>query len=170
MNQLDIIRKRCSIRRYNTRAVEQEKIDYILEAGRLSPSACNNQPWYFITAQSAADRSKILEAYPREWARPVPLFILICGDHSQSWKRPADGKDHLDIDAGIAAAQICLAATEQDLGTCIICHFDVDLPKQYFNLPEAVEPLIIISVGYPDDPELFGTTPKIRKELKDIML
>ncbi|MDR2534080.1 MAG: nitroreductase family protein [Tannerellaceae bacterium] len=169
MNLLELIRKRCSIRRYNPQAVEQEKIDYILEAGRLSPSACNNQPWYFIAAQSDGDRSKILEAYPREWAKPVPLFILICGDHSQSWKRPADGKDHLDIDAGIAAAHICLAATELELGTCIICHFDVPLVKQRFNLPEAIEPIIIISVGYPDDPALFHTTPKRRKDLKEIL-
>ncbi|MDR0538595.1 MAG: nitroreductase family protein [Tannerellaceae bacterium] len=170
MNLLDIIRKRCSIRNYSKSPVEESKINYILEAARLSPSACNNQPWRFILAQGSDTIRKIIESYPREWAKTAPLFIIICGDHTQSWKRPSDGKDHIDIDAGIACAQICLAATEVKLGTCIICHFNAPLIKSSLNLPDNIEPLIIISIGYPSEATLFETTPKKRKAMEEILI
>lgn len=140
-----------------------------MEAARMAPSACNFQPCRYIIAQDR-DAEKVTEAYPREWTRTVPLYIIICGDHSHSWKRPADGKDHIDIDAGIAAAQICLAATEEELGSCIICHFDLPRLKILFNLPDHIEPLIIISIGYPADASVFETTPKRRKAIEEIML
>jgi nitroreductase len=114
-------------------------------------------------------RKNLHACYPREWMKPIPLFIVICGDHSQSWKRPADGKDHLDVDAGIVTEHICLAAAEKDLGTCIICHFDVSRLHKAFHLPASVEPVAIISIGYPADPELFVQTPKQRKPAGDLI-
>lgn len=94
---------------------------------------------------------------------PVALFIVLCGDRKQSWKRPSDGKDHLDVDAGIVTEHICLAAAEQGLGSCIVCHFNAPLLHASFNLPESVEPLVIIPIGYPSDPDVFARTPKNRK-------
>ncbi|MDR1937104.1 MAG: nitroreductase family protein [Tannerellaceae bacterium] len=169
MNTLELIRKRCSIRQYSSTPVEEDKIEYLLEAARLAPSACNNQPWYFLVVTEEEGRRKLYECYPREWVKPVPLFIVVCGDHSQSWKRPADGKDHLDVDAGIVTEHICLAAAEIELGTCIICHFDVSRLHAAFHLPGQVEPVAIISTGYPADPELFAKTPKRRKPASEVV-
>ena len=86
MSFLELARKRCSIRKYAPKNVEQEKIDYILEAARLAPSAVNYQPWYFVWVQSAEGKAKLQEFYPREWFKQAPYYLIVCGDHQQSWK------------------------------------------------------------------------------------
>ena len=72
MSFLELARKRCSIRKYAPKNVEQEKIDYILEAARLAPSAVNYQPWYFVWIQSAEGKAKLQECYPRELFKQAP--------------------------------------------------------------------------------------------------
>ncbi|MDR2120632.1 MAG: nitroreductase family protein [Tannerella sp.] len=166
----DLIRKRCSIRNYSAKAVEPEKLDYVLEAARLAPSACNFQPWCFVVIQSAEAKAKIQACYPRDWFKSAPLYILVCSDHNQSWKRPSDSKDHADIDVSIAAEHICLAAVEQGLGTCWVCHFDVRQCAESFGLPLGVEATVIIPIGYPADPELFEQAKKKRKPAAEIIV
>lgn len=168
MNALELMRKRCSIRQYAPTPVENEKTEYLLEAGRLAPSAVNYQPWYFLLIQETEGCEKIRRCYPREWFRSAPAYLVVCGDHSQSWKR-GDGKDHADIDVAIATEHICLAAAEQGLGTCWVCNFDTELCKQLFHLPETVEPVVIIPFGYPADENLFASTPKKRKASEEIV-
>lgn len=92
MNLLELAQKRCSIRKYASSPVEDEKLAYILEAGRMAPSAVNFQPWYFVIIRQEAGRAKIQECYAREWFRSAPLYILVCGDHSQSWNVLRIGK------------------------------------------------------------------------------
>ena len=103
MNFLELTKRRCSVRKYASRPVETEKLDYILEAARMAPSAVNYQPWCFLVIKSDKGREKIQACYPREWFKQAPCYIVVCGDHAQSWKR-ADGKDHMDIDAAIGRA------------------------------------------------------------------
>ncbi|MCD8044373.1 MAG: nitroreductase family protein [Tannerellaceae bacterium] len=170
MNLLDLSRKRCSIRQYQTVPIEEEKIAYILETARLAQSAVNYQPWYFLVIQQEEQRNKVTECYPREWMKPAPLYIVVCGDHTQSWKRGNDGKDHLDIDAGIVTEHICLAAAELNLGCCCVCNFDKDLFCKHFNVPTHIEPIAIIPIGYPTDPDLFTKIPKKRKPLEEIVV
>lgn len=168
MKFIELARKRCSIRSYSPEPVEQDKLQYILESARLAPSAVNFQPWFLLVLDGEEERRKAQECYTREWFRPAPVYIAVCGDHRQSWKRGFDGKDHLDIDMGIVIEHICLAAAEQELGTCIICHFDAPLFSRLFKLPEGVEPVTLIPIGYPADPDLFSRTAKKRKELQEI--
>ncbi|MDR1332668.1 MAG: nitroreductase family protein [Tannerella sp.] len=163
MQLIDLIRKRCSVRSYSPAPVEQEKLDYVLEAARLAPSACNLQPWRFVVIRSAEARAKAQACYEREWFRSAPLYILVCSDHSRSWKRPSDGKDHADIDVSIAAEHICLAAAEQGLGTCWVCHFDAKRCAESFGLPDGIEAAILIPLGYPSAPDVFERTPKMRR-------
>ena len=75
MSFLELARKRCSIRKYAPKNVEQEKIDYILEAARLAPSAVNYQPWYFVWVQSAEGKAKLQECYPREMVQASALLL-----------------------------------------------------------------------------------------------
>ena len=145
MNFLELTKRRCSVRKY-----------------------ASYQPWCFLVIKSDKGREKIQACYPREWFKQAPCYIVVCGDHAQSWKR-ADGKDHMDIDAAIAAEHICLAAAEQGLGSCWVCNFDVALCRQQFGLPPTVEPVVLIPVGYPEDEVLFEATPKHRKEFVDIV-
>lgn len=168
MNFLELVKKRCSIRKYAPTTVEPEKIDYILEAARLAPSAVNFQPWHLVLVQSDEGKAKLQACYGTEWFKKVPYCLIVCGDHKQSWKR-GDQKDHMDIDVAIAAEHICLAAAEQGLGTCWVCNFNTELCREAFNIPEAVEPVVLIPFGYPSDPALFDETPKKRKPIEEII-
>ena len=169
MNLMQLINKRCSVRNYSDTPVEKEKIEYLLEAARLAPSATNAQPWKFLLITSPEQLGKVYSCYPREWIKNAPACIIIYVDHAQSWKRASDGKDHADIDAAIAAEHICLAAAEQDLGSCWVCNFNTELCRELFPQNETLEPVIWIPFGYPKDPEVFTNTPKKRKKLDEII-
>jgi nitroreductase len=87
---------------------------------------------------------------------------VLCGNHSESWKR-IDGKDHCDVDIAIAADHMTLAATDLGLGTCWICNFDREACAGALALPDHMEPIVILSIGYPADkadPERHGSKRK----------
>lgn len=169
MDILTLARIRCSVRDYSPRAIEREKLEYILETARLAPSAVNFQPWYFIVIREKTNREKLQSCYDRDWFGTAPAYIIVCADHSVSWKRKSDGKDHGDIDAAIAAEHICLAAAEQELGSCWVCNFDVQKCREIFELPDSIEPVVLIPVGYPADPEVFVYTQKKRKAFNEVV-
>lgn len=162
----DLIVNRYSCRKYTPAPVPRDKVLTLLDAARLAPSACNRQPWRFVVVDTPAQREKIVASYSRDWVAPVQTFIVACGVHDEAWHR-ADGKDHTDVDVAIAVEHICLAAASLGLGTCWICNFDVPQVTEALALPEGVEPIAIIPVGYPD-PEL-KTPEKHRKELDEIV-
>lgn len=148
MNLLHLIETRYSVRAYSDREVEAEKLNYILECARLAPSACNRQPWRFVVVRSAAKRSALHACYDRPWFAEAPLYIAVCADTAQSWKRTPDGKDHADVDAAIAAEHICLAAAEQGLGTCWICNFDPARCDAVLELPAEWRTVALFPIGY----------------------
>lgn len=166
---LSISRFRCSVRDYSPRAIEREKLEYILETARLAPSAVNYQPWVFIVIREAENKCKLQSCYNRDWFKSAPAYILVCGNHNESWKRKTDEKDFCDIDVAIATEHLCLAATEQELGTCWVCNFDANLCKKSFNLPDHLEPIVIVPIGYPADPNVFSSTLKKRKAFNEIV-
>lgn len=158
MDFLELTRKRFSARSYKSDAVEQEKLDYIMECARLAPSAVNYQPWHFLLIKSEAQRQKMQQCYNREWFAGAPVYIVVCVDSAAAWVRKADNKNHGDIDAAIAAEHICLAATALGLGSCWVCNFDVELLQANFRLPAGRCPVAVIPVGYVDEmPERSST-------------
>ena len=162
---LDLVKARYSVRSYTDQAIEKEKLDYIMECVRLAPSAVNFQPWKFYIVESDEAKSKLCQCYTREWFTTAPLYIMACADLSQSWKRRHEGKDHADVDISIAVEHLCLAATEQGLGTCWVCAFDAALCKTLFDLPEHIEPIALIPLGYPAD----EAKEKSRKAMEEIV-
>ncbi|MDE5422620.1 nitroreductase family protein [Ancylomarina sp. DW003] len=150
MNLLNTIKDRYSVRAYLDKKVEDEKLMQILEAGQYAPSAVNFQPWHFIVIREKENHDKFSHIYHREWFKEAPVYIVICSDHSKSWKRAEDEKDHADIDAAITTDHMTLQATELGLGTCWICNFHVQKCREYFDLPDHIEPVSILSLGYPD--------------------
>ena len=145
---LDLVKKRYSVRNYLDKTVEEEKLNYILECGRLAPSAANYQPWHVIIVRDTALKQKIATTYNRPWFSQAPVILIICGNHGAAWKR-ADGKDHTDIDAAIIVDHMTLAAAEMGLGTCWICNFDAAACHSILNLPENWEPIVLLPLGYP---------------------
>ena len=158
---------RYSCRAYTQRAVSREDILAVIDAARLAPSACNRQPWRFIVVQSEPGLAAVSAAYPREWLKPVGTFIVACGDHSAAWHRTADDKDHTDIDVAIATEHICLAATARGLDTCWICAFDSPALATALGLPDHIEPIAIIPLGYADTQT--AAPGKNRKSLDEIV-
>jgi len=160
---LDIIKNRYSCRAYTDEAVSNEQLDYIKECVRLAPSAVNKQPWHFRIITADDDKEKVRQCYDREWFYTAPMYIIASVMHNEEWVR-ADGKAHGNIDIAIAVEHLCLAATEQGLGTCWVCNFDLQKMHSLFNMPEEEEPAVIIPLGHPAK----DITPKKRKETDDI--
>lgn len=148
MEFLTLANKRYSCRNYQAAQVENDLLMKVLEAGRVAPSAVNFQPWHFIVIREALNREKVCSCYKREWLRTAPVIIVICGDHSASWKR-GDGKDHCDIDIAITVDHMTLQAAELGLGTCWVCNFDANKLSGLMNLPDNLEPVVILPLGYP---------------------
>jgi nitroreductase len=148
MSFLELAKKRCSVRKYRDAEVEEEKLRQMLEAGRIAPSAVNFQPWYFIVVRDEALRRQVGSSYKRDWIVQAPVIIVICGDHKLAWKR-FDGKDHCDIDVSIAIDHMTLAAADLGLGTCWVCAFNHQVIREVFKLPEHIEPIALLPIGYP---------------------
>jgi len=166
---IDIAKSRYSCRKYDSRPVEREKLELILEAGRVAPSAVNFQPWHFYVIQGADELAKIHQVYHREWFRTAPTVIVICGDHSTAWKRKEDGKDHCDIDAAITTDHMTLQATELGLATCWICNFYPEKTTKLLKLPDHMEPVVLLPVGYPLDHVDPDRHDEKRKPLSEIV-
>lgn len=158
MDFIDLAKKRCSVRSYTDRKVEPEKMEKILEAAHVAPTAANLQPIHLIAVQGQEGLSKIGRAANIYGA---PLAIIVCADHQKAWIRPFDKKQTSDIDASILTDHMMLQATELGLGTVWICYFKPDVLRAEFNLPADLEPINILAVGYSDsgtgDPNRFDT-------------
>ncbi len=148
MTFMELARARFSCRSYDSRMVEEEKILSVLEAARIAPSACNNQPWFFIVVRDPEQRKLLNQVYPRDWFKGAPVAIVACGSHAESWKRN-DSKDHCDVDIAIAVDHMTLQATSLGLGTCWICAFDAAKCSKLLGLPSNLEPIVLLPLGYP---------------------
>jgi nitroreductase len=165
MDFSQLITSRFSVRSFTKQLVAKEIILKILDAARMAPSAVNFQPWHFIVLTEGQNLHEIHEVYPREWFKQAPVCIVVCADHNQSWVRKSDGKDFADVDIAIAVDHLVLKATELGLGTCWVCNFDVKLTREKLHLPDFIEPLVLVPLGYTTSeiPE------KLRKPLTEIV-
>lgn len=148
MEFLNIAKQRFSVRSYTNQKVEQEKLDKILEAAHVAPTAANLQPVHLIIVQSEEGLAKIGKAANVYGA---PLAIIACADHDKAWVRPFDKKQASDIDASILTDHMMIQATELGLGSVWICYFKPDILKQEFHLPDNLEPVNILAIGYSDE-------------------
>lgn len=130
MNFLDIAKTRYSVRSYKDKRVEKEKLEQILEAAHVAPTAANLQPVRLLVVQEKEGLDKIGEAAN---IYSAPLAIIVCSDHSIAWKRPFDNKQTTDIDASIVTDHMMLEATELGLGTVWVCYFKPDIIKKEFE-------------------------------------
>ncbi|MFO7999849.1 MAG: nitroreductase family protein [Marinilabilia sp.] len=161
-----LIRTRYSARKYKPEAISEKLLNEVLDAGRMAPTAVNKQPFLFIVVNKKDKLKELYEAYPREWFATAPSVIVVCADHSSSWKRGNDGKDHADIDAAIATDHMTLRAAELGLGTCWVCNFDPEKAAQTLNLPGHIEPAVLLPIGKPEEVE--GPLKK-RKALSELV-
>ena len=170
MNFREIAESRYSCRKYDeTRAVEQEKLDAILESGILSPSACNSQPYHITvcTGEKAKAAGKCAQGMGmNSFATEAPVVLVIS---EKPYNRTAavgaklKHNDYRSIDIGILTAYLTAEATAQGLGTCILGWFDNDKLKKLCALEGDVR--LLVTVGYPAD----TLRPKKRKDKEELV-
>ena len=148
MDLKQVISIRRSIRAYKSDPVAPEKIDAILQAGRLAPSACNLQPWAFVLVTDHDRRQAFLKVYKQEWLCQAPVILVVCADTEKAWKR-WDGQEYWQVDAAIATQNMISAATAEGLGTCWIAAFNEPECAKLLGLPEHIRPVAITPIGYP---------------------
>jgi nitroreductase len=148
MDFLELAKTRYSVRSYTDRKVEQEKLEKILFAAHVAPTAANLQPVKLIVVQGEEGLEKIGKAAN---IYNAPLAIIVCADHTKAWKRPFDGKQTVDIDASILTDHMMLEATELGLGSVWICYFKPNVIKQEFQLSDELEPINILAIGYSNE-------------------
>lgn len=170
MDFYKLILIRRSIRKYKSTPVEEEKLNRILEAARIAPSACNRQPWHFILIKDEETKKNLKKAEvylspnERDWFYTAPVIICVCGESSKSWIRK-DGKDYRDVDVAISFDHLILAATAEGLGTCWIGAFDPVAAKEVLGIPEGIEPIAFTPLGYPDE----SPQARERKSINEII-
>ena len=147
MDFLSLAKKRYACRSYKKQAVEQEKLDLILEAGRVAPTGANRQPQRLVVVRSQEGMERLARC-TRDFGAPVA--IVVCADTTQAWTRKYDGKQVGDIDASIVTDHMMLCATSIGLNTLWICMFKPDAVREEFGLPEGIEPVNILLIGYGD--------------------
>ena len=159
MDFITIAKTRCSIRSYTDKKVERSKLEKILEAAHVAPTAANLQPVHLIAVQSEDGLAKIGKAANIYGA---PLAIIVCADHNKAWVRPFDQKQTGDIDASILTDHMMLQATELGLGSVWVCYFKLDVLRREFGFPANLEPVNILAIGYAGenftDPERHSQT------------
>lgn len=168
MEFIQIVKKRYSCRSYKKDKVEEEKLDLILEAAHVAPTGANRQPHQLLVIKSEEGIKKLSKAADIYGA---PLAIVVCADESKAWKRPYDGKRLTDIDASIVTDHMMLQATELGLGTVWVCYFKPDVLKEEFDMPDNLEPINILVIGYANDKSLgMDRHKETRKPLSDIII
>ena len=165
MKFVELALKRYSVRAYKPEPVEDEKLQIVLSAARLAPTAANRQPFQLVVVHTAGREAELSRIYHRPWFFQAPLIICACSLPSEGWTRTSDNVNYNLVDVAIAVDHLTLAATELGLGTCWIAAFNVAMAHQVLGIPPEVEPVILTPLGYPaDQPPI-----KLRKPLSELV-
>lgn len=170
MNFMEIAKNRQSCRSYEIgREVEQEKLDAVLEAGRLAPSACNGQPYHITVCrgESAAEVAKATQSMGmNKFASQAPVMLVLSEENyvkSAALGAKMKHNDYRSIDIGIVCAYLTAEAAAQGLGTCILGWFEDEKVRKICGLSHPVR--LVITLGYPAD----TLRDKKRKDLNTLV-
>ena len=178
MDFLEIMRKRYSCRAFDPeKSVSREDLLKIVEAGRLTPSGCNSQPWTFIVVDSPEAKEKLCDALVLEggasgapWRHQVSAFIMLVEQPARVMKCVVDYyKDSQRFapgDLGAACMNMCHEAYSLGLGTCIIGMNDQAKLEEYFHIPQGRQVRMVLAVGY--DANGGPAFEKVRKDLSEV--
>jgi nitroreductase len=171
---LELVQSRQSDRSYSDKPVEKEKIERILQAARLAPSACNAQPWKFIVVTDPGKRIQVADATASKllsmnhFTKQASVQLVLIEENANftstvgGW---ATNKHYPHIDLGIVASHICLAAADEGLGSCIIGWCDEKKVQKALEIPKNKRVMLVILLGYSN--QLLRE--KKRKEMNEIV-
>jgi len=150
MAVLDVVRRRYSVRSYLDKPVEKAKLESILDAARLAPSAKNFQEWRFVVVQDSVVRQRLMVAANNQsFVGQAPVVMVCCANQAEYVMRC--GQLAYPIDVAIAMEHMALQAVEEGLGTCWIGSFYEDQVKKVLGIPAAVRVVELMALGYPAD-------------------
>ena len=164
MEYQELIQKRYSVRAYKPDPIEEDKLEKVLNAARLAPTAANRQPFQILVIHTDGKKEALKKIYRKDWFVQAPLLICAVGIPGKSWVRD-DMRRYLDVDVAIVMDHLILAAASVGLGTCWIGAFDAGAAREVLGLPEGVEPVAFTPLGYAAD--MLGS--KKRKVLSDLV-
>jgi len=170
---LELCQRRQSCRNFSSKIVEHEKLVRCSEAGRLTHSACNAQPWSFIVVE-APEKVELVGKFCQQlnqnsYITRAKAFIIILEEHavlSPVIRCFIDSQYYAKGDLGAATAYVCLEATEQGLGSCIVGLYDREKICSLLNIPIEKQFGAVIALGYPSDENI---RPKNRKAFDDVV-
>jgi nitroreductase len=170
-----LIKNRQSVRRYQDKPVEREKIEKLIQSVHLAPSACNSQPWKLIIVDEPELKNEVAKATFNKtisinrFATEAPVIAVLVIEKAKPIAQIGGfikNQEYPQYDIGIAAAHFCLQAEELGLGTCMIGWFDEKKIQQLLNIPKKRKIGLLITLGYP--PEEYKLRKKIRKSTDEI--
>ena len=163
MTLMEAMKGRRSIRAYDSKPIEKEKLEAVLEAARIAPSARNRQKWQFIVVTDPEVKEKMVDACNNQPSvQQAPAVIVACGQEPgfMSCGQPVE-----TIDVSIAFSFIILKAYEEGLGTCWLGNFNKDKVKAVLNIPDGVSVVAVTPMGYPAE----NPDARPRKSLEEIV-
>lgn len=149
MEFIALAKERYSVRKFSEKAIEKEKLDLVLKAGQLAPTAVNFQPQRILVINSESALAKLKECTPYHFNAPAAL--LVCYDKTVSWERKYDNKNSGEVDASIVATHMMLEAAEIGLGSTWVMNFDPEKMRETYHIPNNFESVVLLVMGYPAD-------------------
>jgi len=147
MDFLNFASGRYSVRKFLDRPLEQVHIEQLLACAHIAPTGCNYQPQRILVLRSPEAMEKLRGCTKCHF--DAPNAMLVCYERSESWVRKYDGALSAPVDAAIVATHIMLMAHSLGIGTCWVMHFDPQAVRKAFAIPETVEPVALLPMGYP---------------------
>ena len=147
---MDVIESRKSIRSYKPQNIEEEKLEYILQAFRKAPSAKNIQPWKLVIVKDRKRKNDLAIACNNQtFIAEAPIIVVACAKEDEAYGTMGGYMNSYPVDLALALEHLILAAAEQGLGTCWIGSFKEKLVKDLLGIPKNVRVVALTPVGYP---------------------
>ena len=166
MDFKQLCKNRYSVRSFSNLPIEKEKLDYVLDCGRIAPTAKNNQPVRILILQSKYALEKAKQCSPCTFNSPCVL--IFCTDTDLCFNATDGSRTSADIDATLLGSQVMLACTEQGLGSCFVLLFDVKKTKELFDLPKNIKPIFYLPIGYPAEDAIINYRHNQRHSIEEI--
>lgn len=144
-----LISERYSVRKFKHEHLSQDTINEIIAAAHKAPTGCNFQPQRILVLNTDESLQKLKECTKCHFNAPTAM--LVCHNKDESWKRVYDGALSSPVDAAIVTTFMMLEAQNLGIGTCWVMHFNPVAMKETFNIPENIEPVALLVMGYPAD-------------------
>ena len=164
----ELAANRYSVRSFDQKGIEPEKLAQVLEAGRVAPTAHNDQPQRIKVITAAEELAKVDECTRCRFG--APAVLLICYDKNTCWKRSFDEALSGEVDASIVTTHMMLAAEELGLGTCWVMYFNPAKAIELFALPENIIPVAMLPMGYKSESAAPSERHADRQNIEKLLL